>query len=36
MAIEQTVRWHWEEEELLNNLIKKNFSGQLISNQLSI
>ncbi|MDD1414436.1 cysteine peptidase family C39 domain-containing protein [Dolichospermum sp. ST_con] len=34
MAIEQTVRWHWE--ELLNNLIKKNFSGQLISNQLQL
>jgi ATP-binding cassette subfamily B protein len=34
MAIEQTVRWHWE--ELLNNLIKKNFSGQVISNQLQL
>jgi len=34
MAIEQTVRWHWE--ELLNNLIKKNFSGQVVSNQLQL
>lgn len=34
MAIEQTVRWHWE--ELLNNLIKKTFKGQIISNQLQI
>jgi ATP-binding cassette, subfamily B, bacterial HlyB/CyaB len=34
MAIEQTVRWHWE--ELLNNLIKKTFTGQVISNQLQI
>ncbi|MFW9263925.1 peptidase domain-containing ABC transporter [Nostoc sp. CALU 546] len=34
MAIEQTVRWHWE--ELLNNVIKKTFSGQIISNQLQI
>jgi HlyB family type I secretion system ABC transporter len=34
MAIEQTVRWHWE--ELLNNVIKKTFSGQVISNQLQI
>ena len=34
MAIEQTVRWHWE--ELLNNLIKKNFSGQVIGNQLQL
>ncbi|MBD2136169.1 peptidase domain-containing ABC transporter [Anabaena sp. FACHB-1237] len=34
MAIEQTVRWHWE--ELLNKLIKKNFKGQIISNQLQL
>ncbi|MBH8565135.1 peptidase domain-containing ABC transporter [Nostoc sp. CENA67] len=34
MAIEQTVRWHWE--ELLNNVIKKTFKGQIISNQLQI
>ncbi|MEJ1933676.1 ABC transporter transmembrane domain-containing protein, partial [Nostoc sp. NIES-2111] len=27
MAIEQTVRWHWE--ELLNNVVKKTFSGQI-------
>ncbi|BBD58049.1 cyclic nucleotide-regulated ABC bacteriocin/lantibiotic exporter [Nostoc sp. HK-01] len=34
MAIEQTVRWHWE--ELLNNLIKRTFSGQIVGNQLQI
>jgi len=34
MAIEQTVRWRWE--ELLNNVIKKTFSGQIISNKLQI
>ncbi|NMF62411.1 peptidase domain-containing ABC transporter [Brasilonema octagenarum] len=34
MAIEQTVRWHWE--ELLNNLIKKMFGGQVIANQLQV
>ncbi|MBW4634108.1 MAG: peptidase domain-containing ABC transporter [Iphinoe sp. HA4291-MV1] len=34
MAIEQTVRWHWEEQ--LNNLIRKMFSGQVIKNQLQI
>ncbi|MBD2301707.1 ABC transporter transmembrane domain-containing protein [Nostoc sp. FACHB-190] len=34
MSIEQTVRWHWE--ELLNNLIKKTFSGQIVGNQLQI
>ncbi|MEC4814625.1 MAG: peptidase domain-containing ABC transporter [Scytonema sp. PMC 1069.18] len=34
MAIEQTVRWRWE--ELLNNLTKKMFSGQVIGNQLQI
>jgi ATP-binding cassette subfamily B protein len=34
MAIEQTVRWRWEEQ--LNNLTKKTFSGQVIGNQLQI
>ncbi|CEJ45121.1 peptidase domain-containing ABC transporter [Umezakia ovalisporum] len=34
MAIEQTVRWHWE--ELLNNVIKKTFAGQIISNKMQI
>ncbi|MGK7948634.1 MAG: peptidase domain-containing ABC transporter [Xenococcaceae cyanobacterium] len=34
MAVEQTVRWQWE--ELLNKLVKKRFSGQVIGNQLSI
>lgn len=34
MAIEQTVRWRWE--ELLNNLTKKNFQVQIIGNQLQI
>jgi ATP-binding cassette subfamily B protein len=34
MAIEQTVRWHWE--ELLNNVVRKTFGGQLISNKLQI
>ncbi|AFZ35751.1 bacteriocin-processing peptidase [Stanieria cyanosphaera PCC 7437] len=34
MAVEQRVRWHWE--ELLNRSIKTTFSGQLISNQLQI
>jgi len=34
MAIEQTVRWHWE--ELLNNLVKKTFSAQVIGNRLQI
>ncbi|MBF2065156.1 MAG: peptidase domain-containing ABC transporter [Calothrix sp. C42_A2020_038] len=34
LAIEQTVRWHWE--ELLNNLIKKAFNAQVIGNRLSI
>jgi ATP-binding cassette subfamily B protein len=33
-AVEQTVRWHWE--ELLSKEIKTNFSGQLISNRLQI
>jgi ATP-binding cassette, subfamily B, bacterial HlyB/CyaB len=30
MAIEQSVRWHWE--ELLNKFIKSFFAGQLINN----
>lgn len=33
-AVEQTVRWHWE--ELLSKEIKTNFSGQMISNRLQI
>ncbi|MEH1867693.1 MAG: peptidase domain-containing ABC transporter [Nostoc sp.] len=33
-AVEQTVRWHWE--ELLDKEIKANFSGQIISNRLQI
>ncbi|MEA5603415.1 peptidase domain-containing ABC transporter [Nostoc sp. UHCC 0252] len=33
-AVEQTVRWHWE--ELLNKEVKSNFSGQVISNRLQI
>ncbi|BAZ49533.1 cyclic nucleotide-regulated ABC bacteriocin/lantibiotic exporter [Nostoc sp. NIES-4103] len=33
-AVEQTVRWHWE--ELLNKEIKTNFSGQVINNRLQI
>lgn len=33
-AVEQTVRWHWE--ELLNKKIETNFSGQIISNRLQI
>ncbi|MDK2408226.1 peptidase domain-containing ABC transporter [Aphanizomenon sp. PH219] len=33
-AVEQTVRWHWE--ELLNKEVKANFSGQIISNRLQI
>jgi ABC-type bacteriocin/lantibiotic exporter with double-glycine peptidase domain len=33
-AVEQTVRWHWE--ELLDKEIKANFSGQVISNRLQI
>ncbi|NJL64380.1 MAG: ATP-binding cassette domain-containing protein [Methylacidiphilales bacterium] len=32
LAIEQTVRWHWE--DLLNKSVKKIFAGQLISNRL--
>ncbi|MGE5658241.1 MAG: peptidase domain-containing ABC transporter [Actinomycetota bacterium] len=34
MAVEQTVRWKWEER--LNQSIKKAFSGQIIGNQLQI
>jgi HlyB family type I secretion system ABC transporter len=34
LAIEQTVRWRWE--EFLNKSIRKNFSGQIISNRLQI
>jgi HlyB family type I secretion system ABC transporter len=34
MAIEQTVRWRWE--ELFRNSIKTNFSGQVIGNTLQI
>lgn len=33
-AVEQTVRWHWE--ELLHKAIKTGFSGQVISNRLQI
>ncbi|MEH2359020.1 peptidase domain-containing ABC transporter [Nostoc sp.] len=34
LAIEQTVRWHWE--ELLNDLVKKSFNAQIIGNRLQI
>ncbi|MEH2285546.1 MAG: peptidase domain-containing ABC transporter [Nostoc sp.] len=34
LAIEQTVRWRWE--ELLNDLIKKEFNAQIINNRLQI
>lgn len=34
MAIEQTVRWHWE--ELLNKSIKTFFSGQVVNNSFQI
>ena len=34
MAVEQRVRWHWE--ELLNRSVRKNFAGQVISNKLQI
>ncbi len=34
MAVEQTVRWHWE--ELFGQAIKKAFSGQIIGNTLQI
>ncbi|MDJ0734767.1 MAG: peptidase domain-containing ABC transporter [Nostocaceae cyanobacterium] len=33
-AVEQTVRWHWE--ELLHQEIKTNFSAQIIGNRLQI
>ncbi|MBD6618886.1 ATP-binding cassette domain-containing protein [Komarekiella sp. 'clone 1'] len=33
-AVEQTVRWHWE--ELLDKEIKTNFSGQIINNRLQV
>ncbi|MBW4474796.1 MAG: peptidase domain-containing ABC transporter [Stenomitos rutilans HA7619-LM2] len=32
MAIEQTVRWHWE--ELFNKTLKTSFSGQVVRNAL--
>ncbi len=34
MAVEQTVRWHWEEQ--LYKLVKKGFSGQVINIRLSL
>ncbi len=34
MAVEQTVRWHWE--ELFGKSVKKTFSGQVIGNTLQI
>lgn len=34
MAVERTVRWHWE--ELLNRSIKSTFDGHIISNKLQI
>ncbi|MEH2254132.1 peptidase domain-containing ABC transporter [Nostoc sp.] len=34
LAIEQTVRWRWE--ELLNDLVKKSFNAQIIGNRLQI
>lgn len=34
LAIEQTVRWRWE--ELLNDLVKKAFNAQIIGNHLQI
>jgi ATP-binding cassette, subfamily B, bacterial HlyB/CyaB len=33
-AVEQTVRWHWE--ELLQQAMKKKFSGEIIGNSLQI
>jgi ATP-binding cassette, subfamily B, bacterial HlyB/CyaB len=33
-AVEQNVRWHWE--ELFNKAVKTSFSGSLISNRLQI
>lgn len=34
IAVEQTARWHWE--DLLQQEIKKGFSGQVIGNRLQI
>jgi HlyB family type I secretion system ABC transporter len=34
MAVERTVRWHWE--DLLGKSVKTTFSGQVISNTLQI
>jgi HlyB family type I secretion system ABC transporter len=34
MAAEQVVRWHWE--GLLNQYVRKNFSGQTINNMMQI
>jgi ABC-type bacteriocin/lantibiotic exporter with double-glycine peptidase domain len=34
LAVEQTVRWHWE--ELLNKSVRSNFAGQVIGNRLQI
>ncbi|KST67736.1 ABC transporter transmembrane domain-containing protein [Mastigocoleus testarum] len=34
MAIEQTVRWHWE--ELLNDSVKKSFRAEVVSNRIQI
>jgi ABC-type bacteriocin/lantibiotic exporter with double-glycine peptidase domain len=34
MAVEQSVRWHWE--ELFGKSVKKSFSGQMIGNTLQI
>lgn len=34
MAVEQTVRWHWE--ELLNRSIRATLSGHIINNKLQI
>jgi ATP-binding cassette, subfamily B, bacterial HlyB/CyaB len=33
-AVEQTVRWHWE--ELLHKAVKSNFSSEVIGNRLQI
>lgn len=34
LAIEQTVRWRWE--ELLHDLVKKDFNAQVVGNRLQI
>ena len=34
MAVEQSIQWNWE--DLFGKAIKKNFSGQIISNRLQI